>query len=61
MDCRSTFEACLDGERNFRRIAATALVPAAVAALVLLFHKLFEPFALVTLLYILWMVIKFLR
>jgi hypothetical protein len=51
---KDTFDKCLDERESFRKAAEAALVPAAVAALVLLLHKLLVPLALLTAFYALW-------
>ena len=51
---RTTFEECLDRRKSFRKIVSAALVPAATALFVVLFHKLLLPFVLVSAFYVLW-------
>jgi hypothetical protein len=54
-----TFGKCLDKGKSYRKAVEAALVPAAVAALVFLFHKLPAPLVLLTAFYALWTFYRF--
>jgi hypothetical protein len=57
----TTFEECLDEEKNRRRIASIAQVPLAIAVLALLFHKVPILFATVSVFYLLWTIYRFVK